>query len=233
MSSVYLAPTDFVGISFWLATAMMLASTVFFFVERGDMAIKWRTSMTVCGLVTGMAFWHYLYMRGMWIEAGSTPTVFRYIDWFITVPLQITEFYLIVAAVSSIRVNIFWRLMSASILMLVAGYVSETGLVDLYSGFIIGCLAWFYIIYEIFFGETAKANAQSGSAASQLAFHTIKWIVTVGWAIYPLGYAIGYFSTLENPNALNIIYNLADLVNKTAFGLAIWYAAKKDSMPAY
>ena len=105
--------------------------------------------------------------------------------------------------------------------MLVAGYVSETGLVDLYSGFIIGCLAWFYIIYEIFFGQTAKANAQSGSAASQLAFHTKKMDQIVGWAIYPLGYAIGYFSTLENPNALNIIYNLADLVNKTVFGLAI------------
>ena len=29
-----LATDDFVGISFWLATAIMLASTVFFFVER-------------------------------------------------------------------------------------------------------------------------------------------------------------------------------------------------------
>ena len=36
---------DFVGISFWLATAIMLASTVFLFIERGDVAVKWRTSL--------------------------------------------------------------------------------------------------------------------------------------------------------------------------------------------
>ncbi|MBR50021.1 MAG: biphenyl 2,3-dioxygenase, partial [Euryarchaeota archaeon] len=26
----------------------------------------------------------------------------------------------------------------------------------------------------------------------------------------------------------NILYNIADLVNKTAFGMMIWYAAKHD-----
>jgi hypothetical protein len=30
-------------------------------------------------------------------------------------------------------------------------------------------------------------------------------------------------------DSLNLIYNVADLVNKTAFGLAIWAAAKQDS----
>ena len=94
-------------------------------------------------------------------------------------------------------------------------------------------LAWLYIIYEIFFGETAAANASSGNAASQQAFNTIKWIVTIGWAIYPIGYAIGYFGGgAVDANSLNIIYNLADLVNKTAFGLAIWAAAKADTQNA-
>ena len=60
-----LAVDDYVGISFWLATAIMLAATVFFFVERSDVPAKWKTSLTVAGLVTGIAFWHYLYMRGV------------------------------------------------------------------------------------------------------------------------------------------------------------------------
>ena len=51
--------TNFTQFSFWLATAMMLASTVFFFVERSDVDKKWKTSLTVAGLVTGIAFWHY------------------------------------------------------------------------------------------------------------------------------------------------------------------------------
>ena len=99
-SITLLAENDYVGMTFWLATAIMLASTVFFFIERSDVSGKWRTSMTVAGLVTGIAFWHYLYMREMWVETGATPTVYRYIDWFITVPLQVVEFYLIVAAVA-------------------------------------------------------------------------------------------------------------------------------------
>jgi bacteriorhodopsin len=218
-----LATNDYVGISFWLATAIMLASTVFFFVERADVDAKWKTSLTIAGLVTGVAFWHYLYMREVWIIAGDTPTVYRYIDWFITVPLQIIEFYLIIAAVAVVSVGVFWKLLIASIVMLVFGYFGETGIMSPMNGYIIGMIAWLYIIYEIFFGETAAANASSGNAASQQAFNTIKWIVTIGWAIYPIGYAIGYFGGgAVDANSLNIIYNLADLVNKTAFGLAIW-----------
>ena len=225
----YLAANDSVGISFWIATAIMLASTVFFFVERQDVSGKWRTSLTVAGLVTGIAFWHYLYMRGMWSDMGASPTVFRYIDWLITVPLQIIEFYLIVAAVTVVSAGIFWRLLIASIVMLVGGYLGETGLWAPSVGFAVGMIAWIYIIYEIFLGETAAANASSGNSASQSAFNTIKWIVTVGWAIYPVGYALGYFAGGVNNEALNIVYNLADLINKTAFGLAIWAAAKSDS----
>ena len=225
----YLATNDYVGISFWIATAIMLASTVFFFVERQDVSGKWRTSLTVAGLVTGIAFWHYLYMRGMWSDMGASPTVFRYIDWLITVPLQIIEFYLIVAAVTVVSAGIFWRLLIASIVMLVGGYLGETGLWAPSVGFAVGMIAWIYIIYEIFLGETAAANASSGNSASQSAFNTIKWIVTVGWAIYPVGYALGYFAGGVNNEALNFVYNLADLINKTAFGLAIWAAAKSDS----
>ena len=34
---------------------------------------------------------------------------------------------------------------------------------------------------------------------------------------------------LASDNQMNVVYNLADLVNKTAFGLMIWVAAKMDS----
>ena len=224
-----LQASDLTGVSFWLVTAALLAATVFFFVERDNVSSKWKTSLTVSGLVTGIAFWHYLYMRGMWADTGASPTVFRYIDWLITVPLQIVEFYLIVAAVTAVSAGIFWRLLIASIVMLVGGYLGETGLWAPSIGFAVGFIAWLYIIYEIFLGETAAANAASGNSASQSAFNTIKWIVTVGWAIYPLGYVLGYFGGGVNNEALNIIYNLADLINKTAFGLAIWAAAKADS----
>ena len=71
-----LQASDLTGVSFWLVTAALLAATVFFFVERDQVSSKWKTSLTVSGLVTGIAFWHYLYMRGVWIDTGETPTVF-------------------------------------------------------------------------------------------------------------------------------------------------------------
>ena len=53
--------------------------------------------------------------------------------------------------------------------------------------------------------------------------------MTAGWAIYPIGYFLGYLGGGTDVNTVNIIYNIADLVNKTAFGLAIWAGAKMDS----
>ena len=229
-SMTLLAENDYVGMTFWLATSIMLASTVFFFIERSDVAGKWRTSMTVAGLVTGIAFWHYLYMREAHLQ-GEVTTVFRYIDWLVTVPLQIVEFYLILAAVTAVTSMLFWRLLGASLVMLVFGYLGEAGLMDVTLGFIIGMAGWIYIIYEIFAGEAAKLSEGSKNAGGQFAFNTLRYIVTIGWAIYPIGYFLGYMSGSETTDfgTVNIIYNIADLVNKTAFGLAIWVGATMDS----
>ena len=209
----------------------MLASSIFFFLERFDVSPKWKTSVTVAGLVTFVAFWHYLYMRGVWVDTGMSPTELRYIDWLITVPLQIVEFYLILAAVTKVKANLFWQLLGASLVMLVFGYLGEANILDMYLAFAIGMLGWLYVIYLVFFGAAKKLNAESGNPSSQMAFNAIRIIVLVGWAIYPIGFVLGNFGDLgiEGVKAMNAIYNLADLVNKTAFGLVIWYAAKKDS----
>ena len=224
-----LASTDYVGISFWLVSAAMLAATAFFFLERSSVNGKWKTSLTVAGLVTGIAFWHYLYMRGMWIETGSSPTVYRYVDWLLTVPLQVVEFYLILAAVTTVRGGVFFKLLISSLVMLIAGYLGEAGLAPVLPAFVIGCAAWLYIIYEIFAGETSKINAASGNVASQTAFSAMKWILTVGWVIYPVGYYLGYLGSGVDANSLNLVYNLADFVNKILFGLVIFVAASRDS----
>ena len=101
-ATAILATDDFVGISFWIISMGMLAATAFLFLERGSVAINWRPSVTVAGLVTGIAFINYMYMRGVWVktyQTGDTLTVYRYLDWIITMPLQMVEFYLILAAV--------------------------------------------------------------------------------------------------------------------------------------
>ena len=223
--TVLLATDDFVGISFWVISMGMLAATAFFFLEVGSVSAAWRTSVTVAGLVTGIAFIHYMYMRGVWIQTGDSPTVYRYIDCLITVPLQMVEFYLILAAVGKANSGMFWRLLIGSVVMLVGGYLGEAGYINEMLGFIIGMAGWIYILYEIFSGEAGKAAAKSGNKALVTAFGAMRMIVTVGWAIYPLGYVFGYLTGGVDANSLNVIYNLADFLNKIAFGLVIWAAA--------
>ena len=223
-----LSTTELVNMSFWLATAIMLASTIFFFVERADVNSKWKTSMTVAGLVTGIAFWHYLRMSEM-NAAGEATTVYRYIDWLITVPLQIVEFYLILLAVTAVTSTLFWRLLGASLVMLIFGFLGEAGLVNSTIGFIFGMAGWVYIIYEVFSGEASKLSEGSKNAGGQFAFNTLRLIVTAGWSIYPIGYFLGYLGSGTDMDTVNIIYNVADLINKTAFGLAIWAGARMDT----
>jgi bacteriorhodopsin len=220
-----LAQDDFVGISFWVISMGMLAATAFFFMETGNVASGWRTSVIVAGLITGIAFIHYMYMREVWVSTGDSPTVYRYIDWLITVPLQMVEFYLILAAVGKANSGMFWRLLIGSLVMLVGGYLGEAGYINSTLGFIIGMAGWVYILYEIFSGESGKAAAKSGNKALVTAFGALRMIVTVGWAIYPLGYIFGYLTGGVDAETLNVVYNLADFINKIAFGLVIWAAA--------
>tara|TARA_B100001123_G_C15111223_1_gene947549 strand:- start:121 stop:891 length:771 start_codon:yes stop_codon:yes gene_type:complete len=228
-ATVYLATDDFVGITFWVVSMGMIATTVFLFAERNTVAQAWRPSVSVAGLVTGVAFVHYMYMRGIWVETGETPTVYRYIDWLITVPLQIVEFYLILAAVRKVPVSMFWRLLIASIVMLVFGYLGEAGYISALLGFVVGVAAWIYILFELFSGEAGKAMKSSGNKSLKTAFSAMRMIVTIGWAIYPLGYLLGYLAGGVDENTLNIIYNLADFINKIAFGLVIWSCAMQNT----
>ena len=229
-AAIPLPVDDYVGISFWIISMGMLAATAFFFMEQANVAVQWRKSVNVAGLVTGIAFINYMYMRGVWVETGDTPTVYRYIDWLITVPLQLVEFYLILSAVRKVNGSIFWKLLIGSLVMLVGGFLGETGKIPPVLGFIIGMAGWIYILYEIFSGDAGKAAAKSGNKALVTAFSALRMIVTVGWAIYPLGYIFGYLmGGVIDSSSLNIIYNLADFVNKIAFGLVIWSCAVANS----
>ena len=225
----FLATDDVVGISFWIATAVMAAGALFFFVERSTVKASWQTSLTVAALVCFVAFWHYMYMRDVWVATGESPTVYRYIDWLITVPMQIVEFYLILAACTVVSLGVFWKLLAGSLVMLLGGYAGETGMLSPMVGFVIGMAGWIFIIYYIFVGEAAQIKDSAGNENLVLAFDGIKWIVTIGWAIYPIGYFMGYLGGGVDADGLNTLYNLADLVNKFLFGLVIWYAAMRDS----
>ena len=166
-----LDPSDAVGISFWIISISMVAATVFFLMESLRVKGKWRTSLVVGALVTLVAGVHYFYMREVWVATGASPTVFRYVDWIITVPLQMIEFYLILAACTAVAGGVFWRLFLGSLVMLIGGYLGEAGFINATIGFVIGMAGWIFILYEIFAGEAGKVSAESAPESVQSAFN--------------------------------------------------------------
>ncbi len=228
-ATALLQANDFVGITFWIVSMVMLVGAVFFFLERNTVAVAWRASVTVAGLVCLIAFVHYIYIRNIWVTTGDVPTAYRYVDWLITIPMQTIEFYLILAAVRKVSDSIFWRLLIASLTMLIGGYLGEAGYIQVFVGFIILIAGWIYILFELFSGEAGRAASKGGNRPLSNAFAAMRMIVAIGWTIYPLGYLLGHLSGGIDSNTLNIIYNLADFVNKLAFGLVIWVAAMQNT----
>jgi len=232
-----IASDNYVAFTFFIGTMAMMAASVFFFFELNNTSQKWRTSVLVSGLITFIAAIHYYYMREYNLATGESPTFFRYVDWILTVPLMCVEFYLITKKAGA-KISLLWKLIFASLFMLIAGYIGET--IDrgnsVFWGVISGA-AYFYIAYLIWFGEVAKLAQTAGPQVAK-ATRTLAWFVLVGWAIYPLGYILGTpgglfgIQLVSDPvaagNAMDIVYNIADAINKIGFGLVI-YALSRNS----
>lgn len=225
----FLQPDDGVAISFWIISIAMVAATFFFFAEAATVHAHWKTSLHVGALVTLVAGVHYFYMREYWVQIHKSPIVYRYVDWSITVPLQMIEFNLILqAAGNKTSAAMFWKLLIGTVIMLLSGYLGEITVVPAWAGFIVGLCGWGFILFEIFAGE-AGGTAKNCSEAVSTSFRNMRWIVTIGWAIYPLGYFFGYLLPYVDETILNVVYNIADFVNKIAFVLSCWSCAKTDS----
>jgi sensory rhodopsin len=229
-----IAPDNYVAFTFFVGTMAMMAACVFFFFEMSNVDKKWRTSILVSGLITFVAAVHYYYMRGYHLETGESPIFFRYVDWILTVPLMCVEFYLITKKAGA-KIGLLWKLIFASVVMLVTGYIGEAIYGQETQSWFWGLLsgiAYFYIVYLVWFGEVAKLANNAGAAVKQ-AVRTLGWFVLVGWAIYPVGYiagtAGGFFGVpMFQGLSMDIVYNIGDAINKIGFGLVIYALAQSD-----
>ena len=231
-----LQPGDFVGFTFFIGSVSMLAATVFFLVQHGQVDKKFKDSMLVAALITGIAAVHYYYMRDQWAEGLGSPTELRYVDWILTVPLMVVEFALLTGVGMT---KLFWL----SVVMLVTGYFGESGVTGVLDAQLWGAIsgaAYFAMAYEVgclrVFSDTAPSGAVGDALASAKgkipsAGRMLQWFVLVGWAIYPLGYMMGtdgwYTGFVAGlPLDMDIVYNIGDAINKIGFGMAVWTAAR-------
>ncbi|CAE8616455.1 unnamed protein product [Polarella glacialis] len=122
--------------------AAMGSATIFFWLQLPNVTKNYRTALTITGIVTLIATYHYIRIFNSWSEAftvaskdGGDYTVkltgapfndgYRYVDWLLTVPLLLIELILVMKLPQAETVSLSWKLGLASALMVALGYPGE------------------------------------------------------------------------------------------------------------
>ena len=229
--------------AFSFCFATMAAATLFFWFGRGQVAPRYRTALTITGLVTFIAAYHYLRIGQSWdaaydvVDGTITATgvafndAYRYVDWLLTVPLLLVELILVMGLSRQETISRSLRLGALAALMIALGYPGEIATTAGARWFwgIASMIPFLWIIYELFVG-LSKAIADQPEDARGLV-DTARWVTVLAWAFYPVVYfagAIGLDGATAN-TVIQVGYTIADLVAKAAFGVLIYMIAVRKS----
>lgn len=227
------SPSGGLGISdltlylFWVATVAMACGTAFFWLQRSEVLPKYRSTLVVSGLITGVAAFHYYRMATVF-AGGEFPTEYRYIDWIITTPLMLIKFPMLLGLGKRGRTWLA-QLVALDVVMIVTAYVAEVsplGSGSWWSFFIVACIAELAIVGILYRGMGSAITEAAAPIAS--ALRGMRAFILIGWLIYP----IGFLMALAGPDGgslREIAYNIADVINKVGFGLVAYYGVKAMS----
>ena len=119
-----------------LGIASMLFTSLFLFVARDRVLPRYRMAVMVSGTVTAIAAYHYFRMfdsfkhafgmDGMGVVAYNVG--YRYVDWFLTVPLLLLETVAVLALARQAQTSLTKRLVPAAALMIALGYPGDARL---------------------------------------------------------------------------------------------------------
>jgi bacteriorhodopsin len=229
--------------AFSFTFATMGAATAFLWLCRSQVAPAYRTALTISGLVTGIAAYHYFRIFESWNAAYIlkngvvTATGFafndayRYVDWLLTVPLLLIELVLVMRLSRQETTSKAVRLGSAAVLMIILGYPGEIA-ADIPTRVLWGTLSsipFVYIVWELFrgLGESIKqqpANAQGLVRAARL-------LTFASWGFYPIVYMAPYAGLTGGSvtTTIQIGYTIADIVAKAGLGVLIFLISVRKS----
>ncbi len=229
--------------AFSFSLAAMMAATLFFWFGRSQVADAYKTAMTITGLVTFIAAYHYLRISESWAEAytvsNGTVTAsgigfndaYRYVDWLLTVPLLLVELILVMNLSAKETSSKAIRLGLLAALMVGLGYPGE--IADAASGRWLwgglGMIPFLLIVYELFVGLGRSVEQQPENARGLVK--AAIWVTVLSWSFYPVVFFAGAVG-LAGATALTVVqvgYTIADLVAKAAFGVLIFMIAYRKS----
>lgn len=233
--------------AFSFTFAAMAAATLFFWFGRSQVGPAYKTALTITGLVTAIAAYHYFRIFESWSSAYALTDgvitasgmgfndAYRYVDWLLTVPLLLIELVLVMRLSQSKTVSLSVRLGGAAALMIILGYPGEIA-DDNTTRAIWGTLSsipFLYIVWELFKGLGDAIERQPESARGLIK--QARLLTFASWGFYPIVYMIPYTSLSGGSveTGVQIGYTIADLVAKVGVGILVYMIAVRKSEAEY
>jgi len=229
--------------AFSFGFATLAAATIFFWFGRSQVAAQYKTAMTITGLVTFIAAYHYFRIFESWsgafgfvdgaISASGTPfnDAYRYVDWFLTVPLLLVELILVMGLSRAETLSRATRLGLLAALMIALGYPGEVS-ASAGGRWVWGLLSmvpFLWIVYELFVGLSKSIAAQPEEVRGLVS--AARTVTVLSWAFYPVVYFAGAVG-LSGATSLVVIqvgYTVADIIAKAGFGVLIFLIAMRKT----
>jgi bacteriorhodopsin len=229
--------------SFSFVIAAMAATTVFLFISRSQVASHYKTAITVSGLVTMIALYHYVRIFNSWDGAytvlnGVVTTTgrpfndaYRYVDWLLTVPLLVTELILVMRLPGNEGSKKATRLAVLAVIMVALGYPGEISHVSStrWLWWCLSMIPFLIIQFELFIGLKDAIAKQPEEARGLVS--AARYITVVTWLFYPIVFTLPMIG-LSGSSAVvgvQVGYSIADVLAKAAFGLFIYNIALRKS----
>ena len=246
MDMLNLGQFELVSNAFSFAIAVMGAATVFLFLGRSQVAPQYKTAVTISGIVTLIAFYHYwrifdssqgafsVTTAGISATAHKFNDAYRYVDWLLTVPLLLIELILVMNLSREETVAKGKNLAIAAALMILLGYPGEIS-ADVGTKFkwwFFSMIPFVYIVFSLFSGLSRAINAQHESVRDLIT--TARNLTVVSWCFYPVVYALYFFpganaQSAEVATYVQIGYTIADIVAKALYGVFIYVVAVRKT----
>ncbi len=227
-----------------LGIASMLFTSIFLFVARERVAPRYRMAVMISGTVTAIAAYHYFRMFDSFNHAFPMVGAhnadlynvgYRYVDWFLTVPLLLVETVAVLALARAAQSSLLWRLVPAAALMIALGYpgdakITVLGISDPSIWGLLSTIPFLYIMYVLFIELGKSLERQSAEVRKKVV--ALRLLLIATWGVYPISLIFNMNATGFNAEgfvAREVGYSIADILAKCLFGLVIFTIARIKS----
>jgi len=229
--------------AFSFAIAVMGATTVFLFLGRSQVSSKYKTAVSISGIVTLIAFYHYWRIFDSWsaaytitdsvlkVTGSSFNDAYRYVDWLLTVPLLLLELILVMGLSQQETVRKGSTLAALAAIMVLLGYPGEisSDAATRWQWWALSMIPFLIILFQLVVGLSKSVAAQPESVRGLIS--SARWITLITWSFYPIVFVLPMVG-IGGGTAKTVVqvgYTIADILAKAAFGIFIWVIAVRKS----